>query len=65
MAKKPGAVPEGFTRLNFNVETRLQEAFKAAVSLQGMNMTDALTELMRQYVNKHLPAALHPKRGRQ
>ena len=52
-------------RMNINVEVGLHNAFKAATSARGENMTDILMEFIEDYVNKHTPAALKPaKKGR-
>ncbi len=52
-------------RMNLNVDVSLHNAFKAAVSARGKNMTDILLEFIEEYVRKHTPAALKPaKKGR-
>jgi hypothetical protein len=52
-------------RMNINVEVGLHNAFKAATSARGENMTDILMKFIEDYVNKHTPAALKPaKKGR-
>ena len=45
-------------RMNINVEVDLHNAFKAATSARGENMTDILLEFIEEYVRKHTPAAL-------
>jgi len=53
-------------RMNINVEADLHNAFKAAVSARGENMTDVLLEFIEDYVRKHTPGALKPaKKGRE
>jgi hypothetical protein len=53
-------------RMNINVELSLHNAFKAAVSARGENMTDILVKCIHEYVDKYLPAGLKPaKKGRQ
>ena len=52
-------------RMNLNVEVGLHNAFKAATSARGENMTDILLEFIEEYVRKHTPATLKPaKKGR-
>jgi hypothetical protein len=50
--------------MNLNVDVSLHNAFKAATAAQGENMTDILLEFIEEYVRKHTPAALKPKKGR-
>ena len=51
--------------MNINVEVGLHNAFKAATSARGENMTDILMKFIEDYVNKYTPAALKPaKKGR-
>ena len=52
-------------RMNMNVEVGLHNAFKAATSARGENMTEILMKYIQDYVDKHMPAALKPaKKGR-
>ena len=52
-------------RMNINVEVGLHNAFKAATSARGENMTDVLMKHIQDYVDKHMPAGLKPaKKGR-
>jgi len=51
-------------RMNLNVDVSLHNAFKAATAAQGENMTDILLEFIEEYVRKHTPAVLKPKKGR-
>ena len=54
---------EGMTRMNLNVDSDLHRRFKAAVSLQGKDMTTVVVDLMRSYVAQHeRPAAPKKKR---
>jgi len=40
-------------RLNINIEMSLHDAFKAATAAKGENMTDALMQFIRDYVDKN------------
>ena len=52
-------------RMNQNVDVSLHNAFKAAVSARGENMTDILMKHIQDYVDKYMPAGLKPaKKGR-
>ena len=50
-------------RMNINVEADLHNAFKAAVSARGENMTDILVKHIQDYVDKY--GVKPAKKGRQ
>ena len=51
--------------MNLNLETELHQRFKAAVALEGKNMTDVLLEFIRSYIQQHMPVAEPRKGGRR
>ncbi len=57
--------PPKVIRMNLNVDANLHNAFKVATVMQGKPMTDVIVEFMQQYVQKHYPAGLEPKKGRR
>lgn len=58
---KPGQVPEGYTRLTFNLEKDLHKELKKAVVDDGKSMTDVLVDLIQAYVAKHQPSSSRKK----
>jgi ParG len=54
-------------RMNLNVESSLHDRFKAAVAVQGKDMTTVLLAYIRRYVDEHgvAPAAPKKKTGRR
>jgi hypothetical protein len=55
---KPG---KGLKRMNFHIDAKLHDAFKATTAAQGENMTDVLLRFIKEYVQKNQPAG--PKGG--
>jgi hypothetical protein len=49
-------------RMNINVEVDLHKGFKAATAARGENMTDVLTQLIKDYVAKN-KVVVAPKKG--
>ena len=52
---KPGQVPEGATRLTFNLEKTLHKELKKAAIDDERSVTDILVELIQKYVGQHRP----------
>ena len=52
---KPGQVPEGYTRLTFNVEKTLHKELRKAAIDDEKSVTDVLVEMIRKYVDQHRP----------
>lgn len=50
--------------MNLNLDARLHDQFKAATAAQGQNMTDVITQFIRDYVRRHLPGGLKGKKRR-
>jgi hypothetical protein len=50
---KPGQVPEGYTRLTFNLEKTLHKELKKAAVDDERSVTDVLVDLIRKYVAQH------------
>ncbi len=63
--RQPVKPPEGFTRMNLNVQTELHQRFKAAAALQGKKMTDVLIDYIRRYVEEKEGAAARRKAKRE
>ena len=51
--------------MNVNIDIDLHRRFKAAVSLEGKDMTTVLMELMRSYVAAHERSGATRKKGKQ
>jgi hypothetical protein len=51
----------GIKRVNINVEVSLHNAFKAATSAQGVDMTTVLLEFIQDYVAESKSAPSKPK----
>jgi hypothetical protein len=49
----PVKLSPGFKRLNFHVNARLHDGFKAATAAQGKSMTEVLLDFVRNYVEKY------------
>lgn len=49
-------------RMNLNLELDLHNAFKAATAAKGENMTDVITDFIRDYIKKN---GFPPKKGRR
>lgn len=47
------------------IPPELHRQFKLATTAQGQEMTIVLLDFIRQYIQKHLPAALANKSGRR
>ena len=47
------------------IPPELHRAFKTACAAQGVEMTEVLLDVIRQFVAKRLPAALPKKAGRK
>jgi hypothetical protein len=52
---KPGQVPEGYTRLTFNLEKTLHKELKKAAVDDERSVTDVLVDLISKYVAQHRP----------
>ena len=46
--------PEKVKRMNLNVPVDLHNSFKAATAAQGLNMSDVLTQYIKDYVEKYV-----------
>ena len=51
--------------MTINIDRKLRQAFKAAVSLEGKEMSEVVLQFIESYVRAHMPAALPRKGGRQ
>ena len=49
-------------RMNLNIESSLHDRFKAAVAVQGKDMTSVLLAYIQQYVEEHGVAPAAPKK---
>lgn len=45
---------EKVKRMNLNLPARLHDQFRAAVALQGENMTDVIRKFIEDYIRKNL-----------
>lgn len=52
---KPGQVPEGFTRLTFNLRKDLLKQLKLVAVEEEKSMTDVLVQLIEGYIRQHRP----------
>ncbi|HEX7409540.1 MAG TPA: ribbon-helix-helix protein, CopG family [Candidatus Binatia bacterium] len=53
-------VPEGYTRLTFNLDKKLHKKLKQMALDEDKNMSDILVELIEAYL-QHRPPSLHKK----
>ena len=51
--------------MTINIDRKLHQAFKAAVALEGKEMSEVVLQFIEAYVKAHMPAALPKKAGRQ
>ena len=58
-------IPLRYTKMTINIDRKLRQAFKAAVSLEGKEMSEVVLQFIKSYVKAHMPAALPKKAGRQ
>ena len=62
--KRSTQPPEGYKRLNINIDSELLNRFKAAAALDGITMSDVLVEFIQRYVDTHGPSK-RPKKARR
>ena len=48
--------------MTINIDPELRKAFKAAVALKGLEMSEVVLQVIANYVKQNLPAGL-PKKG--
>ena len=56
--------PMRYTKMTINIDPQLRQAFKAAVALKGLEMSEVVLQFIESYVRQNLPAGL-PKKGGQ
>ena len=56
---------EALKRLNVNLDPETHQRFKLAAIAAGTDMTEAIKALIDDYIRKHLPPSLWPKKGKK
>ena len=49
--------------MTINIDRKLRQAFKAAVALDGKEMSEVVLQFIESYVKAHMPAALPKSKG--
>ena len=53
---------ERLKRLNVNLDLETHRLFKLAATATGTDMTEAIKEFIKDYINEHLPRELRPRK---